>query len=984
MRFKKTETIPEEDAVKKQMFSRNKIICLSLCTLMIFNSIGGMAKTKASYTRLSEKDNFDPLSIIRDTVEYANYYSDHKDEARPEKEIVIEGGNYKSASEGITSEKDYQGLPGLTAITTENGEITWEFDVDEAGLYNIEITYYPVKGKNNTIERELLINGEIPFGEAQYLEFSRIWTSATEIERDSRDNDVRPRQVEEPEWISSFCKDSDGFYTDAFLFSFKKGKNTLTLNSVKEPVAIGKITLKQERNLISYEDYHKKYEELGAKNVSLDESLKYQAEYASAKSDSTLYPIADRTSPLTEPSSASKLRLNAVGGTNWNRIGQWIAWEITVPEDGFYELDLKFRQNIKAGVTVSRRLYIDGEVPFEEVDELHFKYKNDWCMLTPGKNGTPYGFYLTAGTHEIRLEVTLGDLLSQILRLTDESVYELNKAYRKLLMVIGSTPDTMRDYQFETKTPEALKILAEQYDEIRLIASLVEEYSADSKGSESATLDNLINQLYRMTKNPSTIAKQWSAFKDNIVALGSWALSMKEQPLELDYLLVSEIGAELPKVKANFFKKLAHEFAKFFASFFEDYDSIGEVYGDEAIEVWVLADAGSVTSVSGSGRDQANTIKTLVDNYFVPEHNIPVNIKLVNKDVLLSATLAGTGPDVALNVAGKEPVNYALRHAVYDLSQFDDFEEVTKWFHDEALIQFQYDGGVYALPQTMSFHVMFYRADILKEIGAEVPSNWDEFYKTLAEIQKNNMNVGIFPDYTTYAMFLYQHGGAFYTEDGKASGLDSEEAIAAFQMWSGNYSDYRMPVTFDFANRFRTGEMPLAIGDYTNYNYLEVFAPEIRGLWGFTVVPAFIDENGEEHREVSAWESASIIMNTSDKKENSWEFLKWWMSAQTQSDYGNEIENVLGVAGRVATANLEALGNLPWTSNDYNQLLNQMQYVKAIPEVAGGYFTEREIKFAFYSVYNSQEDARETLENYVKNINNEIINKRKEFNLDTD
>ena len=943
-----------------------------------------MAKGRASNATPFSPDDFDPLSIIHDTIEYSDYYAAHKDEPRPENEIVIEGGKFKTAGEGVTVQDNFEGLPGSTAITTEDCDITWEFDVPESGLYAIEIKYFPVKGKNNTIERKLTVNGEIPFDEAQYLEFSRVWTSSTDIERDSRDNDVRPRQEEVPKWMNAFCSDSNGFYTDAFLFSFKKGKNTITLTSVKEPAAIGRITLKQEPGLPSYDDYHKKYEELGAKNVELEESIKVQAEYASTKSDSTLYPIADRTSPLTEPSSAAKLRLNAVGGTNWNRIGQWIAWEITVPEDGFYELNLKFRQNIKSGVTVTRKLMIDGAVPFEEAEELHFKYKNDWCMLTPGNNGEPFGFYLTAGTHEIKLEVSLGDRLSQILRLADESVFELNKAYRKLLMVIGSTPDTLRDYQFETKTPEALKILAEQYDEIRTIEALVDEYAADSKGSESATLDNLINQLYRMTKNPSTIAKQWSAFKDNIVALGSWALGMKEQPLELDYLLVSEIGAELPKVKAGFFKKLAHEFGKFFASFFEDYDSIGEVYGDEAIEVWVLADAGSVTSVSGSGRDQANTIKTLVDNYFVPEHNIPVNIKLVNKDVLLSATLAGTGPDVALNVAGKEPVNYALRHAVYDISQFDDFEEVSKWFHDEALIQFQYNGGVYALPQTMSFHVMFYRADILKEIGAEVPKNWDDFYKTLAVIQKNNMNVGIFPDYTTYAMFLYQHGGAFYTQDGKASGLDSEEAIAAFQMWSGNYSDYRMPVTFDFANRFRTGEMPLAIGDYTNYNYLEVFAPEIRGLWGFTVVPAYIDDKGEEHREVSAWESASVIMNTSDKKEQSWEFLKWWMSAQTQSDYGNEIENVLGVAGRVATANLEALGNLPWTNTDYNQLLNQMQYVKAIPEVAGGYFTEREIKFAFYSVYNSQEDARETLENYVKTINNEITNKRKEFNLDTD
>lgn len=923
---------------------------------------------------------FDPFSIIYDAMEYEEYLEFHKEAGYPEQEIVIEGGSFLTAPEGTEILGAYEGYTGNAVLTPEEGDITWEVEVPESGFYNIEVTYYPTKGKNNTIERALYINGEIPFQGAQYLEFSRVWEDETTIQLDSRDNEVRPKQTEAPEWRSAYAMDSNGFYTKAYRFYFEKGTNQITLSATKEPVIIGNLTLKQQDELPTYAEYMAAWKSAGATEVSM-ETIKIQGEKASYKSDSTLYPTTDRTSPLTEPVSARKLALNTIGGTNWSQTGQWISWEVEVPEDGLYEIDIKYRQNTKQGVTVSRSLAIDGEVPFEEARELYFTYKNDWQMLTPGNDNESYCFYMTKGTHTITLEVTLGQELSDILRLTEDTVYELNRAYRLLLMVIGSSPDTMRDYQLEKKTPEALQILADQYVAIQEISKRIDAYSQGSKGSDSAAIDNLINQLGRMSAEPDTIAKQWGAFKDNIVALSSWALSMKEQPLEIDYILVATPGAKLPKVEANIFQKIWHEIVKFFASFVEDYDSIGEVY-EGAIEVWILADAGSVSSVSGSGRDQANIIKTLVDNYFVPESKIPVNIKLVNKDVLLSATLAGTGPDVALNVAGKEPVNYALRNAVADLSQFEDFEEVTSWFHEEAMTQFTYNGGVYALPQTMSFHVMFYRADILKELGAKVPTNWDEFYETLAIVQKNNMNVGIFPDYTTYAMFLYQHGGEFYVNDGKKSGLDSEEAIAAFQMWSGNYANYRMPITFDFANRFRTGEMPLAIGDYTNYNYLTVFAPEIKGLWGFTVVPAYIDEEGNENRSVSAWETASIIMETSDQKENAWEFLKWWMSAETQSSYGNEIENVLGVAGRVATANLEALESLAWSSNDYNQLMNQMQWVKAIPEVPGGYFTERNIKNAFYKVYNSQEDARETLENYVKTINNEIENKRKEFNLE--
>jgi len=935
------------------------------------------------------KANNDLLDTVYEMGDYESYISGYLENGAqfPDQEIVIDGKNYLEKDDSFYLEDD-----GL--CTLEEGSVTYEVEVQTEGFYNILLDYYPLEGKNNSIERIVYINGEIPFKNARYIEFTRIWADAEEIKADSRDNDVRPKQKECYMWLQSYLKDSDGYYEEPFCFYFKKGTNTITFESTKEPMKIGEIKLTKAEETLSYSDYLS-INENSNKNTISDIQLKVQGEDALYKSDSTLYPISDRTSPLSEPYSPSKTRLNEIGGSNWKKVGQWISWEIEVPENGFYTLALRYRQNINTGVTVIRSLSIDGETPFKEAQELKFLYNNDWQLkrLSPMANEdeeNPYMFYFEKGKHEIRLEITLGDELSEIIRRTDNSIAELNRSYRQLLMIIGSSADTMRDYQLEQKAPEALEILANQYEEIKEIRELLNVYTSGLGSSSFATIDNLQNQLEKMIKDPRTIAKQWSAFKDNIVALGSWELSMKEQPLEIDYLLLCSEDSKLPKAEAGFFQKLYHEFRKFMASFVEDYDSIGEVYGEDSLEVWILADGSNVTSMTGGGRDQATIIKQLADNYFVTDTSIPVNIKLVNKDVLLSATLAGRGPDVALNVAGKEPINYALRNAVADLTQFEDFEEIKGWFHECAFDQFTFEDGVYALPQTMSFHVMFYRADILKELGLSIPSTWDEFYEALSVIQKNNMNVGIFPDYTTFAMFLYQHQGSYYTEDGKESALSSEEAVDAFRQWSGNYVNYGMPVTFDFANRFRTGEMPLAIGDYTNYNYLSVFAPEIRGLWGFTVVPGYetetLDEDGNvvsvtTDRSVSTWETAAIIMETSDQKEEAWEFLKWWMSSDTQSDYGNEIESVLGVSGRVATANLEALSNLPWSSKDYAQLMAQMEEVKAIPEIPGSYYTERNIKNAFYTVYNNNEDPRETLQDIVKTINSEIDAKREEFGL---
>lgn len=935
----------------------------------------GLTDVSWVYAKEEQAQEENLLDMIHDTISYEAYLADYQDAQRPQKEIIIDGKDYIDSSEGF-----YEVQDGF--CTLEEGQVTYEVEVPQAGLYQIALSYEPMEGKNNIIEREFYLNGEIPFENAQYLEFSRVWTNGEEIRRDSRDNDVRPKQEETKQWLNAYFKDSDGYYQEAFWFYFKEGKNTMQLVSTKEPMKIGEIRLTQAKKPITYEEYTAQNQAAGYQAVE-NASLVIQGEAAVYKSDSTLYPMADRSSALTQPYSPSKTRLNIIGGSNWKTVGQWVVWEVEVPQDGLYEIMLRYRQNINTGVTVSRAVYIDEELPFEEAAECGFFYKNEWQTSVLGTEEQPYAFYLTEGTHYVKMEVTLGEKLAQIIRQTDECIAELNRAYRQLLMVIGSSPDTLRDYQLETKTPEALEILKQQYSNIQEIRQMVEEYAQGSSGSQAAAIDNLVNQLNKMVTQPKTIAKQWSAFKDNIVALGSWQLTMKEQPLEIDYLAVETPGSQLPKAEAGFVQKAVHEVKQFLASFIEDYDSIGEVYEGEALDVWILADGANITSMSGSGRDQATVIKELVDNYFVPQTQIPVNVKLVNKDVLLSATLAGEGPDVALNVAGKEPVNYALRNAVVDLTEFSDFEEVRDWFHEQALTQFTFAEGVYALPQTMSFHVMFYRADILKELGLEIPSTWEDYYEALAVIQKNNMNIGIVPDYTTFAMFLYQNGGSYYTEDGMASGLDTEQAVDAFKKWSGNYANYKMPVTFDFANRFRTGEMPLAIGDYTNYNYLSVFAPEIRGLWGFTVVPGYEWEDGTIDRSVSTWETASIIMRTSEQKENAWQFLKWWMSAQTQADYGNEIENILGVSGRVATANLEALANLPWTNRDYKQLMAQMSWVQAIPEIPGSYYTERNIRNAFYTVYNNQENPRETLQDIVKTINTEIDSKREEFGLPT-
>ena len=918
------------------------------------------------------------LDLKRSSIGYGEYLKQYEQVAFIAQERIIEGRDFTDAKGTVSLLDNLGGEASQVAVGAEDSEITWTFDAPAAGFYNILIEYFPVEGKGATIERQIRINGELPFDGADLVYFHRIWTNDGEITRDERDNDSRPLQKEAPKWLETYIQDAEGYYPDPYQFYFEQGTNTITLVAIKEPLAVRRIHLTTRPDIPTYQQLSDQYASAGYTPVNGQTAIPpIQGESAVYKSHSTLYPVSDRSSPLTQPYSPSKIRMNAIGGENWKMAGQWITWEFDAPESGLYQIGIKYRQNITSGLTVIRSLKIDGEYPFQEAREIPFNYKNDWQNMVVGGEDAPYLFYFEKGLHSITLEVGLGSELGLIIEDIENSVIELNKAYREMLVVIGSTPDSFRDYELEKKTPGALKTLEEQYAALTAISEKLKAYLSHSKGTNSSALDQLIYQVRAMYTDPESIAKKWSSFKDNIVALSSWALSMKEQPLEIDYLMVQAPGSVMPKAKASFWQKLIHETKAFLASFTEDYTSLGSIYGNEAPVVWVQAGT--------SGRDQAQVLKNMVDNDFTPRTGIPVNIQLVNGGILLSATLAGQGPDVALHAGGSDPVNYALRNAVADLRQFGDFEEVAAQFYDASLVPFEINGGVYALPETMSFPVMFYRADILQDLGVGIPQTWEEFYEAVSVIQKKNLDVGLPVGNAgallqCYCMLLMQQGGQLYTDDGTSTALLTETAINAFQDWTALFSDYKLPVTYDFANRFRTGEMPLAIADYTQYNYLSVFAPEIKGLWGFTLVPGYKRDGGID-RTAPVSVSATILMEQSKKKESSWEFIKWWLSADAQQEYGNNLENILGVSGRLATANKSAMEMLPWSDKDIRVLKAQLEYVAGIPEIAGGYFTSRHINNAFYKVYNANENPRQVLEDYALVINKEITNKRKEFGL---
>ncbi|MDD3999866.1 MAG: extracellular solute-binding protein [Bacilli bacterium] len=953
------------------MKCKKKILIILM--LMVFAAF--MVNSSIVYAFDEKEEEETNLSDIKTDLTYVEYLQFNQ-AIFPNKSIDIDVVNYDINSINV-------GISNAGVYTTETSLVNWPFIVEEEGYYNLKINYYPTEGNGLSIQRKLLIDGEYPFTEAKLLSFYRLWHDENKIQNENG-NEIRPSQVEIPDWIDYCVSDETKFNEGYFQFYLTEGEHLLTLESVREPMEISSISFVPVKRIKTYQEKLEEWTKKGYQSASSVEFTKYQAEAEAIKSSPSLYATSDNTSSLTEnhlgeKNHLYKIRLNLAGGNNWKIAGDFIEWKINVPEEGLYQLSFRYIQDLKKDLPAVRILYINGEIPFVECENIEFEYTKKFQIKTLGDNDGWY-FHFKKGENTIRLQVGLGRY-AQAINEIKNIIDSLNKLYRDIIVITGSSPDPNVDYQLKAYIPNIEGRFINARKEIEKTIELITN-SISKKTEETVALNKLVDQLNEFSENVYKVSTNLSLFSSNISSLGTCLNNLMSQPLKIDYFGFHSEEAKLPKGKDNFFQKLWFEIKKLVVSFFVDYDSLGSgTSGEENITVWVL-----------SGRDQAQVIKNLVSNDFTPEKNIGVSLKVVPSSALLPNTLIGEGPDVVLMAGNDLPVQYAFRNATYDLSTFSDFEEVIENnYYESALTNLRYNGGVYGLPETISFPVMFYREDIIvDQFNFDIPDTWDELLLIMLELQNYNMdiylgqpsnvtNTGVDP---LFASKLYQNGGDFYFENGKETALREENAIQTFIQWTEFYTQYGIPLSANFVNRFRSGDMPIGISDYSLFNTLTMSAPEINGKWKMALLPGTTQEDGSIDRSTLSSGTACMMIKNTEQPDASWEFLKWWTSDEVQTQYGREIESILGVSARYLTANIESMKRMPWSSDEIKVIREQYSFVKGFEQVPGGYITARELNYAFRKVVNENTNPRETLLKYSIAINSELTIKRKEFGLE--
>ena len=269
---------------------------------------------------------------------YTGYLNEHAGAACPAGDIEID--LFSCTGEGMEKMSSYEGESNVL-MTEVGSSVSWSVDVPEAGFYNLYMEYLLPESRGVAAERELLINGEVPFEDARNISFTRIWKDGGNVRVDNQGNEIRPTQVEYYDWQYAFFRDDMGYITEPYRFYLEKGTNEITINGENEPIALKKLVVTGIKDRDTYAEYIAKQPQVNASDTAKKYEQVIQGETSTLRSESSLYAKYDRSSPSTQPNSVTHTVLNYVGGDAWRSSGQWIEWEFEVPEDGYYNIMVK-------------------------------------------------------------------------------------------------------------------------------------------------------------------------------------------------------------------------------------------------------------------------------------------------------------------------------------------------------------------------------------------------------------------------------------------------------------------------------------------------------------------------------------------------------------------------------------------------------------------------------------------------------------------
>ncbi|XID92564.1 extracellular solute-binding protein [Paenibacillaceae bacterium WGS1546] len=910
-----------------------------------------------------------------------NRYSASLDHRAVEGTIPAEGRSYRISPSYMRS--DLPLVAGEDAYGYEDGAIHLrkgdvleaEIDVAEEGEYTLSFDYFVLAEGLQATEVSIRVNGEYPGPEARRLVLPPLWTSGTdEFPKDRYGNEVMPTQLRADEWQTVQLADSSRLNPNPSTIKLNQGTNRITVAMANGEALSGALTVASPSRLPSYAQYAARH----ADKAEVESVLMIkEAEKPDFKNDTTINPLPSRDLGVT-PYETNLLLLNTIGGKTWDQSGQTVYYEIEAERDGLYQIGVKYKQDDKPNSRVFRTFTIDGQVPFAEAKNYAFDYSASWTTkVLQGEQG-PYLFYLSKGKHRIGIMADASPYYD-VMQMLLNSIRQANDLALEIRKLAGNDADRNRDWEITEYVPTL------QEDLLGIAQALSEEYErvlalnggrGSSKGLTAMKM--AVNSLEKLAAEPNQIPRRLNELNGGSGSvtqnLSNAILDFEMQPLTIDQLYVSSRDASLPEHRASWIGSVYEGTKQFFHTFWKPRSPAS--HEGPTLNVWM-----------NRPRNYMELLQRMVDEQFTPQTGIAIQFStLPNEQRLTLAAASGIAPDLALGISNGIPFDLGFRGAALDLRQFEDFGEVIEPISPGAIVPLVVNDRVYGLPETQDFYVLFYREDMLESLNIPVPDTWNDVIEIMPELQRYGMNfytpiagaTGTKPFMAT-APFIYQAGGDMFGRDAFATGLDSKESLEGIELMTNLFRLYGLQMQVPvFYEHFRTGKMPLGIGNFATYIQMQVAAPELKGAWKIAPAPG-IERDGEVVRWQPGSAQVSMIFNDTEHPDEAWQFLKWWLSTETQATFANQLQTLYGKEYLWNTANHEAFKQQYWPDEDKQVILEQWEWLREVPKTPSAYMIERELSNIWTKVVFDGENIRSTVEEAVNEINKETIRKMEEF-----
>lgn len=967
---------------------KKRVIRITLVTIMaalVCLLIIGF-DSKYSLYNLDDADATSAYNLLNgslDETKARNTYYDYINN-----QTVKYGSNkYQADMLNGTTDIEYDYTGNSISVLSYNDSVDYIVEVEKDGYYEIEFDKFILDNPLTNYNISIKVNDEFLYDEAEHIDVPILWEDSTkEFPLDSYGDEAQPQSNRINKWKTLQLYDNKYSTATPLLFKLNSGENkiTITLITGNGRLVLGDLFVKQPKEIKSYSDYIEQYQQ-----NDINEKSYFINSISYIEKNSSYIRMSSLSKALAQPYDVKQKKLNIIDGGSWNKSGQDITYEVNVEETGLYSLDLYYRNN-KDEYSVFRSILIDGEVPYSEMLCYEFPSTGSKYELhTLGNDEEEYLFYLTAGTHRITLKAESA-LLYQSMTKLQLVIDHINQLALEVLKITGSDIDEDRTWDITKYIPET-KAYLNAYDIV--LKDIVDELSVYSdKGPNSATIA-YVQRSIKLLKEIIEKPEELPLYLDTLYSgtssinqlLGDVLTNLSKQPMYLESLYVNVDDAKSEYKKNNLLKNFGNSIVELWQTFFSDkYEQ--KTDEENTVIVWVNR---PITYI--------DTMQRMIDSDYNQTHDVKVKLSAMpDQSKLTLAVAADNAPDVVLGVQSYIPYDLAIRNGVHDLTEFEDFYEVANRFTPGSLLSFvvsdETGDHIYGIPETLDFNVVVYRDDIFSALDVNTDlDTWDDLIAILPTLQRYGMNfyMPIAADNSTKWFYqtsslLLQAGGQLYNEDGLTVAINSKESIEGLELLTSLFTEKSLPTNVpSFYSQFRNGTLPIGVLNFSTYLQLKNAAPEIAGKW--KIIEPFgterIDEKGNVYvdRTYITSGTSCLIMESSNYKDDSWEFLKWWTSQEVQAEFGYNLQSTYGPEYLWLSSNLEAIKDSQFETADKEVILKSLEWIVDVNRNPGQYMVERGLSNIWTKTVLSGEPLRVVIQNEVITMNREIKKKMKEF-----